>query len=61
MGDVENRLPEISGLVTIAVLDTKNGEFENKIQDTSKLVNTTLLNTKIGEVEKDSKSQDSKL
>ena len=57
MGDVENKLPEISGLVTIAVLDTKNGEFEN----TSKLVNTTLLNTKIGEVEKDSKSQDSKL
>ena len=61
MGDVENKLPEISGLVTIAVLDTKNDEFENKIQDTSKLVNTTLLNTKIGEVEKDSKSQDSKL
>ena len=36
--DVENKIPDISGLVTTAALDTKIGEVENKIPDVSGLV-----------------------
>ena len=46
-----NKLPDTNGLVTTAVLNTKNGEVENKIPDTSNLVTTTFVNAKISEVE----------
>ena len=32
-GDVENKLPDITGLVTTAVLNTEISEAENKIPD----------------------------
>ena len=44
-------MPDISGLVTTTLLNTKIGEVENKIPDTNGLVTTIVLNTKIGEVE----------
>ena len=37
-GDVENKIPDISGLATAAVVNKKIGEVENKIADASKLV-----------------------
>ena len=40
-----------SGLVTAAVLNTKNSEVENKIPKTSSLVTATVFNTKISEFE----------
>ena len=43
VGDVENKIPDISGLVTTTVLNTKTGEVENKIPDTSGLVTTNNL------------------
>ena len=45
------KIPDISRLVTAAVLNTKISEAKNKIPDTSSLVTTTVLNTKTGEVE----------
>ena len=50
-GDIDKKIPDTSGLVTIAVLNTKISEAENKIPDTSSTVTTTVLNTKICEVE----------
>ena len=52
IGDVDKKIPEVSGLVTTTVLDTKIGEVENQIPDTSALVTATVLDTKIGEVQK---------
>ena len=49
--DVDKKVPDVSGLVTTTVLNTKISEVENKIQDTSSLVITTFFNTKTGEVE----------
>ena len=46
--DLQNKTPDVSGLVTATVLITK---IENKIPDTSSLGTTALLNTKIGDVE----------
>ena len=51
VGDFKNKIPEISGLVTTAVLNTKIGQVENKIPNVTNLLNTTGLNTKVGEVE----------
>ena len=51
IGEVENKIPDVSGLVTTAVLNTNIGEVENKIPDISALATTAVLNTKIGEVE----------
>ena len=48
--DIDKKEPEVAGLVTTIVLNTKIGEIENKIPDTSGLVTTTINNTKIGEV-----------
>ena len=45
------KIPDVSGLVTSTILNTKIGAIENKIRDTSSLVTTTVLNTNIGEVE----------
>ena len=52
IGDVDKKIPEVTGLVTTTVLDTKIGEVEHQIPDTSALVTTTVLDTKIGEVQK---------
>ena len=52
IGDVDKKIPEVTGLVTTTVLDTKIGEVENQIPDTGALVTTTVLDTKIGEVQK---------
>ena len=45
------KIPDISGLVTTTVLNTKLIQVENKIPDASKLVITSVLNRKTGEVE----------
>ena len=47
--DVDKRTPDLSGLVTTTVHNTKNAEVTNNIPDTDGLVTTTVLNTKIGE------------
>ena len=44
------KIPDISGLVTTTIFNSKISEVENKIPDTSSLVTTTICNTKIGEV-----------
>ena len=51
-GDVKNKIPDITGLATTAVFNTKIGEAGNKIPGVSCLANIAVLNTKIGEVEK---------
>ena len=48
---LRNKIPDISSLVTTAVLDTKISEVENKIPDASGLATAAVLNTKIGEIE----------
>ena len=40
IGEVENKIPDVSGLVTTAVLNTKIGEVENKIPDHAKYIAT---------------------
>ena len=40
IGEVENKIPDVSGLVTTAVLNTKIGEVENKIPDHAKYTAT---------------------
>ena len=44
-------MPDTSGLMITAVLNTKISEFEKKIPNMSGLVTTTLLNAKISEVQ----------
>ena len=46
IGEVENKIHDVSGLVTTAVLNTKIGEVENKIPDTSRLATTAFINAK---------------
>ena len=48
---VENKIPDISGLVTITVLDTKIGEVESKISEISGLVKKIDYNAKISDIE----------
>ena len=50
IGDADEKNPDINGLVTATVLNTKTSEAENKISDNSSLVTTTVLNIKIREV-----------
>ena len=48
IGDVyKKEIPDINGVTTATVLNTKISEVENKIWDTSSLVTTNILNTKI--------------
>ena len=51
VGEVENKIPDFSSLVTTAIINLKVGEVEKKIPDTSGLATAPVLNTKIGEVE----------
>ena len=46
IGDVENKVPEISGLATTIVLNRKIREVEKKIPDISGLATATVLNAK---------------
>ena len=50
--DVDKIIPNVSGLMTAAILDRKIGKVKNKIPDVSGLVTTTVLNRNIREVEK---------
>ena len=45
------KIPDVSGLVTATVLDTKIKEIDNKIHDLSSLFNKTNYDTKISEIE----------
>ena len=51
IGDVDDKIPDISGLVTTTVLNTNIGEVVNKIPGTSCLVTPAVLIAKIGDVE----------
>ena len=47
IGDVDKKIPDVSGFVTATVLNTKISELENKIPDTSSSAsNSTDLNIK---------------
>ena len=41
-GDVDNKIPDINGLVTTTVLSTKISKVENKIPNVSSLVTTRI-------------------
>ena len=41
--DVENKIPEVSGLATNTAFNTKIGEVENKRADVSKVVTNTAV------------------
>ena len=51
MEDDKTKIPDISVLASIAVLNTKVGEIEKIIPDVSGLVTTAVVNTNIDEVE----------
>ena len=51
VGNIDQKIPHVSGLTTTTILNTKISEADNKRLDTSCLVTTTVINTKIGEVE----------
>ena len=44
LGDVDKKIPDVSGLVTATVLNTKIGEFENKIPDHAEYITTQEFN-----------------
>ena len=46
IGDIENKIPGISGLATTAVRNIKIGEVENKIPDVIGLVTAAVFKTK---------------
>ena len=46
IGEVDKNIPDTSGLVNIAVLNTKISEVGNKILDSSSLLTTTIPNIK---------------
>ena len=48
IANVDEKIPDTSGVVTKNVLNPKISKVENKIPDTSSLVTATVLNTKIG-------------
>ena len=43
IGHVENKIPDVSGLVNTAVFNTKTSEVENKIPNVSGFATTTVL------------------
>ena len=50
IGDVDEKIPDVSGLVITTVLNAKIGEVENKIPDTGGLMTITVLDTKTGDI-----------
>ena len=51
ISEVENKIPDTSGLVTITVVNTKIGKIENKITDINGLVKKTDYDPKILDTE----------
>ena len=49
--DFENKIPDVSRLVTNIAFDTKIGEVESKILNVSELITNIISDTKNGEVE----------
>ena len=49
--DVENKVPNVPGLVTTTVPNKKIREVGSKIPDTSWLATTAVINTKLNKVE----------
>ena len=45
MGDVDKKIPDVSGWVTTTGFNSKIAEVKNKIPDTSGLVTTNVLHT----------------
>ena len=43
MGDFDNKIPDVSGLVTTTVLNTEISEVENKIPNASGLVKKHIM------------------
>ena len=43
MGDFDNKIPDVSGLVTTTVLNTEISEVENKIANASGLVKKHIM------------------
>ena len=52
ISEVENKIPDTSGLVNAEILDTKIGEVDNKIPDVSGLVKKTDYGFKALDIEK---------
>ena len=50
VGDVTNKVPDVSGLLTTAVFDTKIREVENKTPNVSGIVKKTVLGAKISKI-----------
>ena len=46
IGEVDKNIPDTSGLVNIALLNTKISEVENKILDSRSLLTATIPNIK---------------
>ena len=51
LSEVENKIPDVSGLVNAPVLSAKIREVENKIPDVSGLVKETDFDAKISDIE----------
>ena len=52
LGEVENKIPDVSGLVTNTVLNTKIGKVENKISNASDLVKKVDYHAKTSDIER---------
>ena len=50
IGEIENKIPDSSDLVTTTIFNKKIVEAENKIPDVSSLVKKTDYNTKISNI-----------
>ena len=49
--EIENKIPDVTGLVASATLNTKATEIESKISNTTNLATKAALNTKAIEIE----------
>ena len=50
IGDIDKKIPDVSGLMTMTVLDTKIKEVDNKIPDLSGLIKKIDYEAKILEI-----------
>ena len=53
ISEVENKMPDTSGLVTNSFLNTKISEVENKIPDVSGLIKKIDCSSKMSDIEKE--------
>ena len=49
--NVENKISDVNGLVTTAILNTKDGETESNIPDVTDLVKNTVYDMKISKLQ----------